>query len=100
VQDLPHGGRRHRNAELGELTADAAVTSQRVLLRQADGKAGDAPDRRGPAGLAALARVVLLRGQLAVPGQQRRGCDRKTSLQRLRGMSRASAESQARSAGS
>ena len=31
----------------------------------------------GPAGLASLARVVFPRGQLAVPGQQRRGRDRK-----------------------
>src|SRR6266567_4237494 len=66
VQDLPHCGRRDRNAELGELTVDAAVSPQRILPRQANGKVGDAPDGRGPAGLAPLARVVLLRGQLAV----------------------------------
>jgi hypothetical protein len=77
VQDLPHGRRRDPNAELGELTVDAAISPQRVLLRHPNGKTGDAPDRRGPGGLAALARVVLLRGQHAVPGQQRRGCDRK-----------------------
>jgi hypothetical protein len=56
---------------------DAAVSPQRILLCQANGKAGDALDRRRAAGLAPLARVVLLRGQLAVPGQQRRGRDRK-----------------------
>ena len=77
TQDLPHGGRRDRNAELGELAVDPAVSPQRVLPRQANGKVGDAPDCRGPAGPAPLARVVLLRGQLAVPGQQRRGRDRK-----------------------
>ena len=77
VQDLPHCGRRDRNAELGELTVDAAVSPQRILPRQADGKAGDAPDCRGQAGLALLACVVPFRGQLAVPGQQRRGRDRK-----------------------
>ena len=32
-------------------------------------------DRRRPARLAPLARVVLSRGELAVPGQQRRGRD-------------------------
>ena len=33
---------------------------------------GRCRDRRRPAGLAPVARVVLARGQLAVPGQQRR----------------------------
>src|SRR5207245_2612833 len=46
---------------------------QRILLRQANGKAGDAPGCRGTAGLALPAGVILLRGQLAVPGQQRGG---------------------------
>jgi len=77
VQDLPHCGRRDRNAELGELTVDAAVSPQRILPRQANGKVSDAPDCGGPTGLASLARVVLARGQLAVSGQQRRGRDRK-----------------------
>jgi hypothetical protein len=45
---------------------------QRILPRQANDKAGDARDCRRAAGLAPLARVVLARGQLAVPGQQRR----------------------------
>jgi hypothetical protein len=56
---------------------DPAVSPQRILPGQANGKAGDAPDCRGTTGLGPLARVVLLRGQLAVPGQQRRGRDRK-----------------------
>ena len=43
-----------------------------ILPRQADGKAGDARDCRRAAWLAPLARVVLLRRQPAVPGQQRR----------------------------
>ncbi|HEY5356803.1 MAG TPA: hypothetical protein VIJ82_03805 [Streptosporangiaceae bacterium] len=55
------------------------------------GEASDAPEHRGAAGLAPLARVVLPGGQLAVPGQQRRGCDRKAPAQRRRGMNRVSA---------
>ncbi len=52
------------------------------------------------AGLAPVARLVLSRGQPAVPGQQRRGRNGKTSVRRLRGMSRASAANHTRSAGS
>jgi hypothetical protein len=74
TQDLPHGGRRNCHAELDELAMDAAVPPQRILLRQADDKAGDARTCRRPSWLAPLARVVLPRHQLAVPGQQRRGC--------------------------
>jgi hypothetical protein len=77
VQDLPEGGRRDSYAEFRQFAMDPAVSPQRILLCQANGKAGDALDRRRAAGLAPLACVVLLRGQLAVPGQQRRGRDRK-----------------------
>jgi len=72
TQDLPHGGRRNPHAELHELAVDTAVSPQRILLRQADGKAGDARACRRASRLAPLARVVLLRGQPAVPRQQRR----------------------------
>src|SRR6266545_6726577 len=48
------------------------LSAQRILLRQPDDKAGDAPGRRRTTGLALLARVVLSRGQSAVPGKQRR----------------------------
>ena len=41
-QDLPHGGGRDCQAELCEFAVDPAVSPQRVLLRQADDKAGDA----------------------------------------------------------
>jgi hypothetical protein len=50
---------------------------QRILLRQADDEPGDARDRGRAAGLAPLARVVLLRGQPAMPGQERRRCHRE-----------------------
>ena len=50
---------------------------KRILLRQADDEPGDARDRRRAAGLAPLARVVLLRGQPAVPGEERRRCYRE-----------------------
>jgi hypothetical protein len=77
VQDLPDGGRRGSYAEFRQFAVNAAVSPQRVLLCRANGKAGGAQDCRGAAGLAPLARVVLRRGQLAVPGQQSRGRDRK-----------------------
>jgi hypothetical protein len=56
---------------------DPAVSPQRILLRQANDKAGDARGRLRAAGLAPFARVVLARGQLPVPGQQRRWRDGK-----------------------
>jgi len=77
MQDLPHRGRSNGEAELRQLTVDPAVTPQRILLRQPDDEACDARGRRRAAGLEPLARVVLSRGQLAVPGQQRRGCHGK-----------------------
>jgi hypothetical protein len=85
---------------LCEFAVDPAVSPQRILPRQADDKAGDARDCRRASRLAPLARVVLPRRQPAVPGQQCRGRHGKTSAQRLRGTSRASAANQARSAGS
>ena len=73
TQDLPHGGRRYGDAELRQFAMDPAMSPQRILLRQANHQAGDAPDRRRAAGLAPLARVVLAASQFAVPGQERRG---------------------------
>ena len=75
TQDLPHRGRRDHHAELGQFAVDPAVSPERILLRQANDKAGDTRDCPRAAGLAAIARVVLARGQHAVPGQQRRGRD-------------------------
>jgi hypothetical protein len=72
MQDLPHGRRRDCYAELCELAVDPAVSPQRVLLRQADDKAGDARGCRRASRLAPLLRAVLPRRQPAVPGQQRR----------------------------
>jgi hypothetical protein len=72
TQDLPHGGRRNCHAELRELAGDPPVSPQWIHPRQADDKAGDAPDRRRASWLAPLARAVLPRRQPAVPGQQRR----------------------------
>ena len=71
TQDLPHRGRRDRDAEFRQLAVDPAVSPQRILPRQPDNKASDAPDYRRTARLALAAGVVLPRGQLAVPGQER-----------------------------
>ena len=75
TQDLPHGGRHRGDAEFGQLAVDPAVSPERILLREANDHAGDARDCRRAAWLAAIARVVLARGQPAVPGEQRRGRD-------------------------
>jgi hypothetical protein len=72
MQDLPHGRRRDRHAELRQLAMDPAMPPQGILAGQANDQAGDARGCRRPAGLAPPARVVLAAGQLAVPGQQRR----------------------------
>ena len=77
VQDLPDGGRRGSYTGFRQFAMDPAVSPQRVFLRLANGRAGDALDRRRAAGLAPLARAVLARGQFAVPGQRGRGRDRK-----------------------
>ena len=72
------GGLARRNCrQVGPYGAAPAVSPQRILLGQANGKAGDTLGRRRATGLALLARVVLLRRQLAVPGQQSRGRDRE-----------------------
>ena len=77
TQDLIDGGRRDRHAQLGQLAMNPPVAPERVLARQADGEPGDAADRRRSSGLAPLARVVLPRGEPAMPGRQRRGRHRK-----------------------
>jgi hypothetical protein len=75
MQNLPHRGRRDCHAEFRQLAVDPAVSPQRILPRQPDNNASNAPDCRRTARPAPIACVVLLRGQLAVPGQQRRGRD-------------------------
>ena len=74
---IGHGGRRDRHAEFRQFAVDPAVPPQRILLRQANDEPGDAPDRGWAAGLASVARVILLRGQPAVPGEERRRCHRE-----------------------
>jgi hypothetical protein len=73
MQDLPHRGWRDYHAEFRQLAVDPAVSPQRILLRQPNDKACDARGCGQAARLAPVAHVVLLRGQFAVPGQQRRG---------------------------
>jgi len=63
---------------------NTAVTPERVLLRQADGEPGDAPDRRRAAGPASSAGVVFPGGEPAVPGQQRRGMNRVSAVNEAR----------------
>jgi hypothetical protein len=50
---------------------------QFVCVAGADDETGNARDRRRAAGLAPLARVILLRGQPAMPGEERRRCHRE-----------------------
>ncbi len=71
TRDLPHRGRRDRHAEFRQFAVDPAVSPQRILPRQPDNQASNAPDHGRTARLALAAGVVLPRGQLAVPGQER-----------------------------
>jgi len=75
MQDLPHGGRRHGDAEFCQFAVDAAVSPERILLRQANDQAGYARDRRRAPRFAPVARVVPARGQFPVPGRERRWRD-------------------------
>ena len=89
TQDLPDGGRRDRHAEFRHFAVDPAVSPQRILLRQPNDKAGDAPDRRRQAGLARLRVSYLLAASLRCQASSIAGATAKTSVQRLRGISRA-----------
>ena len=75
VQDLPDGGRRHGDAKLERLALDPAVAPQWILPRQAQHQPLDPRGSGRTAGPAPPARAVLLRGQPAVPGQERRRRD-------------------------
>jgi hypothetical protein len=72
AQDFIDSGRPDRHAQLGQLAVNTVVTPQWVLLRQADGQPGDAPDRRRAAGPVPLTGVVFPGDEPAVPGEQRR----------------------------
>jgi hypothetical protein len=75
VQDLPDGGRRHGDAKLEQLALDPAVAPQWILPRQAQHQPLDPRGSGRTAGPAPPARAVLLFGQPAVPGQERRRRD-------------------------
>ena len=77
AQDLPDCRLRHRHAEFRQFAMDPAISPPRIFLRQPYDKAGDAPDCRRAAERALPARVVFLRGQLTVPGEQCRWRDRE-----------------------
>jgi hypothetical protein len=100
TQDLPHGGRRNHHAELHELAVDPAVSPQRILPRQADDKACDARACRRASWPALLALPYFPAASQRCQASSVAGVTGKTSAQRLRGTSRASAANQARSAGS
>ena len=85
MQDLPDGGRRDRHAELGQFAVDAAVSPQRILLRQADDEAADARSCSRAAGRAPLARVVLPATSLRCQASSAAGVIGKMAAQRLRG---------------
>jgi hypothetical protein len=96
----PRWWTRHGDAELRQLALDPPMAPRRILPRQAQHKSPDTRGRRRTAGPAPPARVVLSRGQPAVPGQEHRGRAGNTSAQRRRDTIGASAANQARSAGS
>jgi hypothetical protein len=100
TQDLPDGGRRDRHAEFGYLAMDPAVSPQRILLRQPDNKAGDAEHVGGRPGLRRMLVSYLPAASWRCQASSVAGVTGKTSVQRLRGMSRASAANHTRPAGS
>jgi hypothetical protein len=51
MQDLPHGSRRNGDAGFRQLAVDAAVSPQRILLRQANDEACGARECWRAAGL-------------------------------------------------
>jgi hypothetical protein len=89
-----------RHAGFRQLAVDAAVSPPRILLRQANDEACDARECWRAAGLAPVARLVLSRGQPAVPGQQCRGRDGEDISPAPAGMSLASAANHTQSTGS
>jgi hypothetical protein len=91
MQDLPHGGGRDCHAELCEFAVDPAVSLQRILLRQADGKAGDARYYRRAPGLRRFLVSYFFAASLRCQASSVAGVTGKTSAQRLRRISRASA---------
>ena len=100
MQDLPDGGRRDRHAEVGQFAVDPPVSTPRILCCEANDKAGDAPGIVG--GRPGLRRVLVsyfLAASLRCQASSVAGGTGKTSAQRLRGMSRASAANHTRSAG-
>ena len=100
MQDLPHGGRRHGDAEFCQFAVDAAVSPEWILLRQANDQAGYARGRRRAPGLRLLLVSYLLAASFRCRVRSVAGVTGKMPVQRLRGMSRASAANHTRSAGS
>ena len=64
AEDLVDRGYRDRGAQLSELAVNAPVAPERILVRQADGELGDAPDRRRPAGLRRLLVLYFMAASL------------------------------------
>src|SRR6185312_5328127 len=100
AQDLPDCGLRDRHAEFRQFAVDPAVSPQRILLRQPDDKAGDAPDCGRATRRALPALSYFFAASLRCQASNVAGVTGKTSVQRMRGISRASAPNHIRSTGS
>jgi hypothetical protein len=100
AQDLPDGGWRDGHTKFRRFAMDPAVSPQRILLRRPNDKAGDAGTVGGRPGLRQLLVSYLLAASLWCQASSVAGVTAKTLVQRLRGMSRASAASHTRLAGS
>ena len=98
TQNLPNGGRRDRHAELCQLAMDPAVFplgfsfARRTTRRAMPGTVGGRP------GLRRLLMSYLLPASLRCQARSIASVTGRTSLQRLRGRSRASAANHTRSA--
>ncbi len=98
AQDLPDCGLRDRHAEFRQFAVDPAVSPQRILLRQPDDKAGDAPGCRRATRRALPLVSYIFAASLRCQASNVAGVTGKTPLQRVRGISRASAANHTRSA--
>jgi hypothetical protein len=100
TRDLPHGRRRGCHAGFRQFAVDPAISRERVLLREANDKAGDAGTVGGRPDVRLWLVSYLLAVNLRCQASSVAGVTGKISVQHWRGSSRASAASHTRSAGS
>jgi hypothetical protein len=100
TQDLPHGGRRDRHAELRHFAMDPAMSPQRFSFARRTTRRAMPGTVGGRPGLRRLLVSYLPPASLRCQARSVAGVTGKISVQHLRGRSRASAANHTRSPGS